>query len=128
MKINIFVGSGETNLTSKITMDLYKDWVETAREVFRGAGQPLPDDATFDQVAAAYYRQTMDETAAGEAVMANKRRFVELELTIRNNFDLVILPDIRARTKYQGDTFRFRWVYLHGEHIVEDLSEYRIPL
>ncbi|UVI30092.1 hypothetical protein [Paenibacillus spongiae] len=112
----------------EVTINLYQDWIDTVKEVFRGSGHPLPDDMDEEDIAVAYFMQTMDEDAAVKQSAANKQRFDELEQTINHNLETLIIPDIRTRTNYQDNQFRFKWVYQQGEHIIEELSQYRIPL
>jgi len=112
-----------------VEINLYGDWVETVREVFRGSGHPLPDDWSDEEVGLQYYLQTIeDEEEAEEQRAANEARIRGLQNTILRNLDAVIVPDIRKRTGYTGNRFRFKWVYYQGEHIVEECSSYRIPI
>ncbi|TYP75452.1 hypothetical protein [Paenibacillus methanolicus] len=111
-----------------ITIDLYRDWIQTVREVFRGSGHPLPEELGDDDIAKAYYMQTLAEDDAVLQSAANEQRLFTMQQTILDNMDAVIVPDIRKRTGYEGSVFRFKWVYQGGEHIVEELSQYRIPL
>ncbi|MCM3628850.1 hypothetical protein M3194_16015 [Paenibacillus glycanilyticus] len=112
-----------------ITIDLYRNWIDTVKEVFRGSGNPLPGDLSDTEVAIRYFRQTApsDEEAAAQQ-QQNEERLRGLQQTIMDNFETVILPDIRNRTRYKGDRFCFQWVYNNGEHIIEEYSSYRIPL
>jgi hypothetical protein len=113
----------------QITIDLYKDWTNTVKEVFRGTGHPLPEELSDQEVGSAYFRQTAqtDEEALLQQ-QSNEERLRGLQQTIVDNFEAVILPDIKARTGYQDNIFTFKWVYNNGEHIVEEHSSYRIPL
>ncbi|WP_068776281.1 hypothetical protein [Paenibacillus sp. FJAT-26967] len=112
-----------------VEMDLYKDWIETVREIFRGSGAPLPPDMGDAEVGREYYLQTSpSEEAAEERREANEERIRQLQQTLLDNMDSVVVPDIRAKTNYTGSHFRFRWVYSQGEHIVEECSQYRISL
>jgi hypothetical protein len=112
-----------------ITIDLYKNWIDTVKEVFRGSGHPLPGDLSDTEVAIQYFRQTAqsDEEAA-EQQKLNEERLRSMQQTILDHFESVVLPDIRTRTRYRGDRFCFQWVFNNGEHIVEEYSSYRIPL
>ena len=113
----------------EVIVHLYKDWVDTAREVFRGSGHPLEPHLTDDEIAYQYFRlQEETDEAAEDMSQRNRERIEGLERTILENLDSAIIPDIRARTGYQGHQFIFRWVYSSGEHIIEEHSEYRIPL
>lgn len=115
--------------TNKITIHLYQDWVDTAREVFRGSGHPLESHLDDAEIAYQYYRlQTDTEEDARLMAEENKQRLNHLEQTVLEHLDTVIIPDIRQRTGYSGEQFIFRWIYAQGEHIVEECSEYRIPL
>ncbi|MFC4812249.1 hypothetical protein [Paenibacillus sp. GCM10023250] len=117
-------------MNHQITIDLYGDWVETVKQVFRGSGQPLPEDLTADQAALAYFLQTADsQEEALRQREDNEARLNELQQKLLDHFEAVVLPDIRSRTGYEGDVFVFRWVFGQGgEHIVEERSAYRIPL
>ncbi|MFS0726069.1 hypothetical protein [Paenibacillus sp. 1P07SE] len=117
------------SMAYEVTIDLYRDWVDTAREVFRGSGHPLEPHLTDDEIAYQYYRlQTETEEEAETMSRQNRERIEGLQQTIMEHLESAIIPDIRARTGYQGDQFIFRWVYASGEHIIEEHSEYRIPL
>lgn len=112
-----------------ITIRLYQDWLDTVKEVFRGAGHPLPEGMNEREIAVAYYGQTApSEQEAEQMSVANEERLRDMEQTLLDNFESVVLPDIRKRTGYTGDRFTFRWIYQQGEHIIEEYSEYRIPL
>lgn len=116
-------------MLSEIKMDLYADWIDTVKQIFRGSGHPFEPGTPIDVIGQTYYRQTSDtdeEAVARHA--ANVERLQELERKIRDNMDGVIAPDIRKRTGYEGDRFEFKWIYLQGEKIVELNSEYMIPL
>ncbi|MNG15818.1 hypothetical protein D3C84_996700 [compost metagenome] len=113
----------------EVSINLYKDWLDTVKEVFRGSGMletlTLPDD----EIALAYFLQTAsDEAEAEQQRIANEERLNTIEQTIRTHLGDVIVPDIRKRTGYEGHTFEFNWVFNQGEHIVEHRSSYRIPL
>ncbi|ACS99949.1 hypothetical protein [Paenibacillus sp. JDR-2] len=112
-----------------ITIDLYRNWIDTVKEVFRGSGNPIPGNASDSEVAILYFRQTVqsDEEAAAQQ-HANEERLQGMQQAIMNNFESVILPDIRKRTRYEGNRFCFQWVYNNGEHIIEEYSSYRIPV
>lgn len=113
----------------KITMDLFKDWNETVKEIFRGSGLPLRENMTDEEIGITYFMQTAPtEEEAKRMHTSNEERIRGLQQTIMDNFETVILPDIRSRTRYQGNQFSFQWVYNNGEHIVEEYSSYRIPL
>ncbi len=112
-----------------IDIHLYEDWLRTVKSIFAGSGQPLPEHLEDHQVALAYFLQTaQDEKEAREQAEANERRLNALQQMIEENFEQVIEPDIRQRTGYTEQTYRFEWVYQQGEHIVERNSSYRIPL
>lgn len=115
---------------NEIIINLYDDWLETVKQVFRGAGHPLPDDLTPDQVALAYFLQT---AASNEEALRqrdeNEARLNDMQQKLVDHFETIVLPDLRARTGYEGHEFVFKWVYGQGgEHIVEERSSYRIPL
>jgi len=112
----------------EIQIDLYQDWLRTVRDIFRGSGQPLPDEMPDDEVALQYFLQTAPYEEARFQRDVNVERFRFIQQTIQHNMETMIIPDIRARTGYTGHTFSFHWVYSEGEHIVETYSEYRIPL
>ncbi|WP_010273170.1 hypothetical protein [Paenibacillus senegalensis] len=113
----------------EIEMDLYKDWLNTVREIFRGSDIPLPEHWDDAQIGKAYYMQTSSsEQMAEERRDANEARIRHLQQTLLENMEQIVLPDIRSRTGYSGNRLRFRWVYAQGEHIVEEYSQYRIPL
>ncbi|AJY76920.1 hypothetical protein [Paenibacillus beijingensis] len=112
-----------------VEINLYGDWVRTVREVFRGSGSPLPDDWSDEQVGLEYYLQTVEDEERAELQRAeNEARIRGVQNTLLRNLEEVIVPDIRERTGYKGDRFRFKWVYYQGEHIIEECSSYRIPL
>ncbi|WP_336788205.1 hypothetical protein [Paenibacillus sp. MMO-177] len=112
-----------------ITIDLYKNWIDTVKEVFRGSGHPIPGNVSDTEVAILYFRQTAqsDEEAAAQQ-QVNEERLRGMQQTIMDNFESVVLPDIRNRTRYEGNRFCFQWVYNNGEHIIEEYSSYRIPV
>lgn len=114
---------------SQIQMDLYADWIETVKQIFRGSGHPFEPGTPDKIVGETYYRQTSDSDEEAKARHeVNVERLRELERKIRDNFSSVIEPDLRKRTQYEGDRFEFKWIYLQGEKIVELNSEYMIPL
>ncbi|MBD2872515.1 hypothetical protein [Paenibacillus arenilitoris] len=114
---------------TNITIALYRDWIDTVKEVFRGSGRPLPVQISDGDAALAYFLQTAaSEDEAGRLRDENEERLARYERIILDNFETVILPDIRSRTGYEGDRFSFKWVYNMGEHIIEEHSSYRIPL
>ncbi|WP_168121480.1 hypothetical protein [Paenibacillus sp. HB172176] len=112
----------------EITMNLVDDWIKVVKEVFRGSGTPLEDGLSEEETALIYFRQTLEEEAAHDMATRTLERLREMEATIISHMDSIIVPDIRKRTKYVGDSFEFCWVFNQGEHIVELNSEYRIPL
>ncbi|MDQ8737322.1 hypothetical protein [Paenibacillus sp. LHD-38] len=110
-------------------INLYQDWIDTVKEIFRGSGVPFHEGISDSEVALAYFMQTAQSTEEAETLQEqNRERLDSLQQIILENFQTVILPDIRARTNYLGDDFVFKWVYNKGEHIVEQHSSYRIPL
>jgi hypothetical protein len=112
-----------------IQMDLYRDWLNTVKEIFRGSGHPLSEHIDDKETALTYFMQTAKtELEAEQLRTSNEERLLGLQKVIADNFEAVILPDIRSRTGYLGDRFSFKWVYKKGEHIVEEHSLYRIPL
>ncbi|NBD25757.1 hypothetical protein [Paenibacillus glycinis] len=117
-------------MNHEITVNLYGDWLETVKQVFRGSGQPLPDDLTPDQVALAYFLQTApSKEEALRQRDTNEARLTDMQQKLLDNFEAIVLPDLRSRTGYEGNAFVFRWIYGQGgEHIVEERSSYRIPL
>lgn len=120
---------GHKSLNIEIEIDLYQDWLNTVREIFQGSDIPLPEHWDDAQIGKAYYLQTSSsEQAAEERRDANKLRIRQIQQTLLENMEQVVLPDIRSRTGYKGNRLKFRWVYSQGEHIVEEYSQYRIPL
>ncbi|QHW31355.1 hypothetical protein GZH47_11200 [Paenibacillus rhizovicinus] len=116
-------------MNHEITMHLYEDWLDTVKEIFKGSGHPLPNDLTPDQVALAYFLQTApSKEEALRQREANEERLNDIQQKLLDNFEAVVLPDLRSRTGYAGETFAFKWVYNQGEHIIEERSSYRIPL
>ena len=113
---------------TEVTIHLYKDWIESVKTLFHNAGQKLPEDITDEEVSMRYFLQNARSDEALEKKEQHEKRLDELEQTILDNLDNVIIPDIRKRTGYEGDRFVFKWVYYEGEHIIEECSEYRIPL
>jgi len=112
-----------------VEINLYGDWIRTVREVFRGSGHPLPEEWPDEEVGLQYYLQTAKDAEEAELRRAeNEARLRGMQNTLLRNLDETIVPDIRKRTGYQGNTFRFKWVYYQGEHIIEECSSYRIPL
>ncbi|MFF2091128.1 hypothetical protein [Paenibacillus sp. NPDC058174] len=113
----------------ELAIDLYRDWNDTVKEIFRGSGYPLPDGLSDKEIGIAYFMQTAQtEEEAEKLHEANEQRIRGLQQTIQNNFEPIILPDIQSRTGYTGTSFSFKWVYNNGEHIIEEHSAYRIPL
>lgn len=114
---------------SRVKIDLFGDWIETVREIFRGSGFPFEPGTPDAVVGQTYYRQSADtDEEARRLSEENESRLRSMQATILEHLDGVIVPDIRARTGYEGDDFEFKWVYQQGEHIVETFSKYRIPL
>jgi len=124
------LGSEEVgSKTDEVAINLYKDWLRTVRDLFRSAGQPLPDDMDMEEAALQYFLQTAPYEEAVAQREANKERFRVIQESILDHLDEMIVPDIRKRTGYRGTRFEFHWVYAEGgEHIIENCSEYRIPL
>ncbi|RIX60383.1 hypothetical protein D3P08_02125 [Paenibacillus nanensis] len=112
----------------EITMDLVADWVNTVKEVLRGSGYPLEDGLPNEEIALRYFLHSQPEERAQELATDTLGKLREMEEIIISHMDSTIVPDIRMRTKYQGNAFHFSWVYNQGEHIIELNSEYRIPL
>ena len=116
-------------LENEIEIDLYKDWIDTVKEVFRGSGHPLPDTISDWEAAFAYFSQTAQtDEEAEQKLEANEERLTRMQQIILDHFEDVILPDIRRRTGYSGSRFVFKWLYNKGEHVIEQHSSYRIPL
>lgn len=116
-------------MANDIEINLYKDWINTVKEIFQGSGHPLPESISDREAAVAYFSQTaQSEEEAEQQADANEERLASLQQTIIDHFETVIVPDIRSRTNYAGDRFAFKWLYNKGEHIVEEHSSYRIPL
>ncbi|GFN31734.1 hypothetical protein [Paenibacillus xylaniclasticus] len=112
-----------------VKIDLYRDWLNTVKEVFRGSGVELPEAVTDDELALAYFEQTAKSVEEAERQSVdNEQRLYAIQQKIIERLDDVIVPDIRKRTGYEGNQFHFQWVYQQGEHIVEHHSKYRIPL
>lgn len=111
-----------------IKIDLVADWISIVKEVFRGGGIVLEDGLTEDDIAEIYFLQSLPEEEAIPLAKETLHRLKEMEQTIINNMDTLIIPDIRTRTGYEGNSFHFSWAYDQGEHIIETCSEYRIPL
>jgi len=112
----------------ELSMDLYQDWIDTVKVIFRGSNHPLPEEWSNQEIAETYFCQTLTEEEAVQQAAANEQRLHELQKTIELNLKSIIIPDIRARTGYQGDRFQFRWVYNQGEQLIETYSQYRVPL
>ena len=112
----------------KVTMDLIGDWTKTVKEIVQSAGGTLAGESTSEDIALRYFLLTKPEEQAHRAAEAELTRLREMEQTISDHLESMIVPDIRKRTNYNGDEFHFCWVYNQGEHIVELNSEYRIPL
>ncbi|OBZ16557.1 MULTISPECIES: hypothetical protein [Bacillales] len=116
-------------MKNEIEINLYKDWIDTVKEVFRGSGHPLPDSISDREAAFAYFSQTaQSDEEAEQRLEANEERLSSMEQIILEHFETVIAPDIRSKTGYTGDRFTFQWLYNQGEHVVEKHSSYRIPL
>jgi len=112
----------------EITMDLTSDWIKTVKEVLRGAGYEMEEGLAAKEVAEHYFRLSLPDDKAAELAAETLRRLKEMESIIIGHMDSTIVPDIRQRTKYEGNAFHFSWVYQQGEHIIELNSEYRIPI
>ncbi|WP_261800188.1 hypothetical protein [Paenibacillus sp. PAMC21692] len=112
----------------EITMDLTADWIKTVKEVLRGAGYEMEEGLPPSEVAEHYFRLSLPDDRAEELASETLRRLKEMESIIIDHMNTTIVPDIRQRTKYEGNTFHFSWVYNEGEHIIELNSEYRIPI
>ncbi|WP_127530473.1 hypothetical protein [Paenibacillus kobensis] len=113
----------------EVTIDLYRDWLNTVKEVFRGSGVEFTESVTDDDLAIAYFEQTSkSEEEAEKLSVDNEQRLFAIQQTILERLEDVIVPDIRKRTGYEGNQFHFQWVFQQGEHIVEQCSKYRIPL
>ncbi|CAM4192471.1 hypothetical protein L1N85_15420 [Paenibacillus alkaliterrae] len=69
-----------------IQIDLYRDWINTAKEVFRGSGHPLPDSISDSEASLAYYLQSApSEEEAYMQSEANKEKLLELKNIILTN-------------------------------------------
>ncbi|GKU78124.1 hypothetical protein [Paenibacillus sp. L3-i20] len=112
----------------EITIDLVNDWVNTAKEVLRGSGYTLTEGLSNEAIALQYFLHSQPEEQARELANDTMSRLSEMEGIIISHIESTIVPDIRSRTKYEGNVFHFSWVYSEGEHIIELNSEYRIPL
>ncbi len=112
----------------EITMNLVDDWVNTVKEVLRGAGYALEEDLSVDEIALRYFLHSQSEDTARQLAADTIGKLKEMEEIIISHMDSTIVPDIRTRTQYKGNAFHFCWVYNQGEHIIELNSEYRIPL
>jgi len=117
-------------MSISIHIQLLNDWNDTVKVVFAGSGYPLPDNMSGEEIGIAYYMQTaQSEEEAARQQQENAARLKQLQETILEHFESVILPDIRKRTGYNGDDFSFKWAYTpQGEQIFEQHSQYRIPL
>ncbi|MFD1953878.1 hypothetical protein ACFSL6_06685 [Paenibacillus thailandensis] len=116
-------------MSYSIEMDLLGDWNKTVKEMFRGSGYPLPEELSDKEIGVAYFLQSAGSEEEAERLQAdNAARLNGMQATLLEHFESVILPDIRKRTGYEGDSFSFKWVYQQGEHIIEEKSSYRIPL
>lgn len=111
-----------------VTIDLYQDWVDHVIKLFHHQRQQLSSDLLPDEIALRFFLQTSPSEQAETRRDENKHRLQEIQHMILQNMDEVIVPDIRKRTGYKDDRFVFKWVYYEGEHIIEECSEYRIPL
>lgn len=112
----------------QIEMNLVADWISIVKEVFRGGGIVLEDGLTTEDIAEIYFLQSLPEEEAIPLAHETLKKLTEMEQIIHTHMDSTIIPDIRARTGYEGNQFHFSWVFDQGEHIVETYSEYRIPL
>ncbi|MFD2117169.1 hypothetical protein ACFSTH_14035 [Paenibacillus yanchengensis] len=112
----------------QVTMNLVDDWVNTVKEVLKGTVGYVEEEATAQQLAYRYYQLSLPEAEAATETAHTLERLKNIEQTIKDNMDAIIIPDIRKRTNYEGNEFHFCWVYQQGEHIVEMNSQYRIPL
>lgn len=112
----------------EITMDLTSDWIKTVKEVLRGSGYTVEDDSSHEDIALRYFLHSQPQDAAQKLAADTLGKLKEMEEIIISHMDSTIVPDIRSRTRYEGDAFHFCWVYNEGEHIIELNSEYRIPL
>ncbi|MBH5318884.1 hypothetical protein I6N90_13855 [Paenibacillus sp. GSMTC-2017] len=112
----------------EITIDLVNDWINTVKEVLRGSGYTLEDGLTNEEIALRYFLHSQPEEQALELATDTMNRLREMQEIVISHIESTIVPDIRSRTKYEGNVFQFNWVYDQGEHIVELNSEYRIPL
>jgi len=116
-------------MENDIEINLYRDWINTVKEIFQGSGHPMPESISDHEAAFAYFSQTaQSEEEAEQLADANEERLALLQQTIIDHFETVIVPDIRSKTNYSGNRFAFKWLYNKGEHIVEEHSSYRIPL
>lgn len=112
----------------EIAIDLVTDWVNTVKEVLNGSGYTLEEGLSNEEIAVHYFLHSQSDDVAQALAMDTLRKLREMEEIIIGHMDSTIVPDIRSRTKYQGNAFHFSWVYNEGEHIIELNSEYRIPL
>ena len=112
----------------EIEMDLVADWISIVKEVFRGGGIVLEDGLTVEDIAQIYFMQSLPDEEAIALAHETLQKLQDMEQVIQAHLETTIVPDIRQRTSYEGNTFHFSWVFDQGEHIVETHSEYRIPL
>lgn len=112
----------------EITMDLVTDWINTVKEVLNNSGYVLEDGLSHEEIALRYFLHSQPEDVASALAVDTLRKLREMEEIIISHMDSTIVPDIRTRTRYEGNAFQFSWVYNEGEHIIELNSEYRIPL
>lgn len=110
-----------------ITIHLLKDWTDTVREVFRGSGLEIPAAWSDDELGVYYYEQTLSPEEARAQYAATKAELDNMQATLLEHMESIVIPDIRKRTGYEGTNFEFAWVYQQGEHIIERHSKYRIP-
>ena len=114
----------------EINIHLYQDWLDAVKQIFLGSGAPLPASLSDEEIGLAYYIQTSSsEQEAEERRSANEQRIKQLQQTLLDNLESMIIPDIVSKTSYSGQQLHFRWVFAQGgEHIIEEYSEYRISL
>ncbi|REK74967.1 hypothetical protein [Paenibacillus paeoniae] len=112
----------------EITMDLVSDWINTVKEVLSNSGYTLEDGLSQEEIALRYFLHSQPEDVAETLAVDTLNKLREMEEIVISHMNSTIVPDIRTRTRYEGDTFHFSWVYNEGEHIIELNSEYRIPL
>ncbi|WP_166237761.1 hypothetical protein [Paenibacillus turpanensis] len=112
----------------RVEIDLVKDWIAFLSRTLAEAGHPIAGDLLVEQVPIRFYGLQHPQPEAERLADEAMKRLQLLQQTILDNLNSVIVPDLRARTGYDGDELLFRWVYQDGEHIVEEKSQYRIPL